>query len=549
MKSDSFQARKKHLPFMWVTIIFASGIVFNEWIQLPFAALWMVTVLTIAAWLLFINRPIFSLVLLIIAFFFLGALISQNYQTLDKNNICDAARYYYGKPVVIRGVIVSDIEEQRFGKAKKTVFKLQVKSVKADGIWVQKKGLLLVNLFRAENINYGDDVEMEGKLHRPFEFAADSDFSYRDYLKRKGIEFILSVKKQGYVNVIGKDQGNPVKSCLFKFKDRLNGILEKHFSGAELGIMQGFLLGDRFNIPKQINEIFRLSGVIHILAISGFNVGIVSGIIFLFLKMLPIGRKFQYFLTMGILILYAILTGAQPPVVRATIMAVVFMVSFIIEKEPEPLNTLSCAALIILLINPMNIFDVGFQLSFISVLSIIIFYSRFVDIFLKLSGFAPEEDDPDKRERILAFRDVLWKYIVKSSALSLAAYLGVAVLVAYYFHLVTPIVVVANLVVIPLASIIDILGIALLLAGLIVPMAAFLFTNCIKVLMAFMVWAVFLFVQIPGAHFSISSMNVWVVIGYYGIMITVVIMMNFKRSNILSGSRFGRKDCLMRFDK
>ena len=88
--------------------------------------------------------------------------------------------------------------------------------------------------------------------------------------------------------------------------------------------MEGFLLGDRYNIPRHINDLFQMAGVVHILAISGFNVGIVAYVIFLFLKMFPLGRRWHYILTILILIVYAVLTGGQPPVVRATIMAVVF---------------------------------------------------------------------------------------------------------------------------------------------------------------------------------------------------------------------------------
>ena len=137
--------------------------------------------------------------------------------------------------------------------------------------------------------------------------------------------------------------------------------------------MEGFLLGDRYNIPRHINELFQMAGVVHILAISGFNVGIVAYATFLFLKMFPLGRRWHYILTILLLIAYAVLTGGQPPVVRATIMAAVFLAGFILEREPESINTLACAALLILFVNPVNLFDVGFQLSFVSVLAIIVF--------------------------------------------------------------------------------------------------------------------------------------------------------------------------------
>ena len=153
----------------------------------------------------------------------------------------------------------------------------------------------------------------------------------------------------------------------------------------------------------------------HILAISGFNVGIVAYVIFLFLKIFPLGRRGHYILTILILIVYAVLTGGQPPVVRATIMAVVFLAGFILEREPESINTLSCAALFILLVNPVNLFDVGFQLSFVSVLAIIVFYPKCVSVFAKFG-----DKTSSKSKAVAAGMSVL-RYIGQSFVLSFCA--------------------------------------------------------------------------------------------------------------------------------
>src|SRR3989338_5893972 len=280
--------------------------------------------------------------------------------------------------------------------------------------------------------------------------------------------------------------------------------------------MEGFLLGDRYNIPRHINELFQMAGVVHILAISGFNVGIVAYVIFLFLKIFPLGRRWHYILTILILIAYAVLTGGQPPVVRATIMAVVFLAGFILEREPESVNTLACAALLILLMNPVNLFDVGFQLSFVSVLAIIVFYPKCVSLFS--SQREPNGKFHNKaaitNKSVEAGMSIL-RYIGQSFVLSFCAYGGVAVMVAYYFEFVTPVAILANLAVIPLASLIVILGIGLLLTGLALPGVTFLFADCIRVLLALMVKIVFWCVQIPGAYFRVNNFQAWVMIVYY----------------------------------
>ena len=509
MTSGISKKERTHRPLLWVTLCFGSGILLGACVPLPiFIAYGSAAVCLILSFLSFHKSRGF-LGFIFIAFVLLGLIHFRTHKILPAQHISQIAKFYYGAPVFLEGVVVSDVEQRQRGNARKTIFRLEVRRLKGTRGWQKSRGEVLVNLFRGENIFYGDYLAIEGKLHKPFNFSSDNRFSYRDYLDRKGIKYILSVKKQGRVEVLGKNRGSPIHQYVIRCKHRLSAILAAHFVGAEKGIMEGFLLGDRYNIPQHINELFQMAGVVHILAISGFNVGIVAYATFLFLKMFPLGRRGHYLLTILILIAYAVLTGAQPPVVRATIMAAVFLAGFILEREPESVNTLACAALLILFLNPVNLFDVGFQLSFVSVLAIIVFYPKCVSVFSKL-----DDKSAERGKTIGAVMSVL-KYIGQSFILSFCAYGGVAVMVAYYFELVTPVAILANLVVIPLSSLIVVLGLGVLLTGLVLPTATFLFADCIRVLLALMVKTVFWCVQIPGAYFRVASFPAWVMIVYY----------------------------------
>ena len=516
-------AHKTHRPLLWVTICFGGGIVLGACVPVPVSALYGSAAVCLILSVLSFHKPRGFFIFIFIAFVFLGAVHLRTHEILPARHISRIAKFYYGAPVLLEGVVASDVELRQRGNAsqreptgRKTTFRLEVKRLKGKRGWQKSQGEVLVDLFRAQDIHYGDYLAIEGKLHRPFNFSTDRKFSYRDYLERKGIRFILSVKKEGRLEVLAKNRGNLFHHYVIRFKNRLSAILAAHFIGAERGIMEGFLLGDRYNIPQHINELFQMAGVVHILAISGFNVGIVAYATFLFLKMFPLGRRGHYILTIMLLAAYAILTGAQPPVVRATIMATVFLAGFILEREPESVNTLSCAALFILFVNPVNLFDVGFQLSFVSVLAIIVFYPKCASAFLRFTG---KNSDGNKTAGAAMF---LLKYIGQSFVLSFCAYLGVAVLVAYYFEFVTPVAILANLAVIPLASLIVILGIGLLWTGLALPGAAFLFADCIRVLLALMVKTVFWCVQIPGAYFRVPQVPVFVVILYYLVLCAIL---------------------------
>ena len=508
-------------PLGWVCVCFSLGIVVNEYLKISFAIFSFLTALGMLLSLLTQRRRISTLFLLL-AFVFLGLVYAKNYQIFSSDHVCHISYGYRQEPLLVEGVVVSDVEKRAFFKGKKTVFTLEVRRIRSPWGWKEKKGAILVNLFREEDVRYGDYLILEGKLHRPFNFSQDSSVSYRDYLYRKGITFILSVKKTGRLEVLKREQGYFIKDLSFRLKHKLRDVLKRSLPRAEAGLMQAFLLGDRYDIPPHVYELFKISGVAHIIAISGFNIGIVAYVIFIILKMFPLPRTAQYILTIVLLVLYAFLTGGQPPVVRATIMTVVFLASFILERESEPINTLSAAALILLIMNPLNLFDVGFQLSFISVLSIILFYAGFMGLFYKwLPGFKEEleeEHKPQRKDSLSRIKLNVIKFFLQSTAVSLAAYLGVVALVAYYFRLITPVVIVANLAVVPLASLIIFLGMGLLAAGLLFPSAAFAFANCIVALLNLMVAGVFFFAQIPCAYFYVQGITLWHIIGYYAVL-------------------------------
>jgi competence protein ComEC len=509
---------RTHRPFVWVCVSFILGIMISEFLRIPFPVITGMAALFLLL-SLWPRLSRISTLFLLPAVVCLGITHAQDDKTLAPDHISRIPYYFYKDPVLIEGVVVSDVEPRSFFKGKKTVFSLEIARIKTKWGWKTKTGMILVNLFRGEDIKYGDYLRLEGKLSRPFNFSNESNFSYRDYLYRKGIMFILSVKKQGSVEVLKQGQGRFIVDLSFRLKRRLRGILEKYLPKGEAGIMQAFLLGDRYDIPKNIYDFFKLSGAAHIIAISGFNIGIVAYLIFLLLKMFPLPRQAQYVLAMVLLIFYAFLTGGQPPVVRATIMAVVFLASFLLEREQESVNTLSIAASILLWMNPLNLFDVGFQLSFISVLFIILFYPKLMDVFYKsLPGVQEktvEGNGPCGESETSGIKLKAVRYLLQSTAISLSAYLGVAALVIYYFQLITPVVIVANLVIVPLASLIIFLGMGLLMTGMLFPFMAFTFAGCISLLMNFMVITVAFFVRMPFAYFHIKNITVWHVISYY----------------------------------
>jgi competence protein ComEC len=226
--------------------------------------------------------------------------------------------------------------------------------------------------------------------------------------------------------------------------------------------------------------------------------------VFLFLNLFPIGRRWQMSLTIMIIAFYSFMAGGNSPVVRAAVTGTVFLLGYLFEREQDMLNSLAFAALCILLFLPNQIFDVGFQLSFGSVLAIIL--------------LTPLIMRPMDRVRVISENRLL-RAIMESLAVSLAAMIGVSGMIAYYFQIVTPVAIIANLPVIPLVGLVTAIGGGLLVFGLLAPPLAPLFAVCAKVTLNLMVLILYVFGLIPGGNFYVPMISLSQVMVYYVVVL------------------------------
>jgi competence protein ComEC len=218
--------------------------------------------------------------------------------------------------------------------------------------------------------------------------------------------------------------------------------------------------------------------------VSGSNVGVVGAIIILLLKIFRIPRRPRSILCVPLLLAYCFLTGASNPVVRATVMAVIFLFAYFLKRQPDIYNSCAFALMVILCINPNQLFDIGFQLSFASVLAIAFFYPR-----LKVwSG--------------LEQLKCQWlRFLAEGCLVSFSAWLGTAGLIAVYFRMVSPITVLANLLIVPLASIITLSGFSLLAAQSVSSYLALSFASVNEFLVNLLLNLNSLLLQLPHAYF------------------------------------------------
>ena len=490
-------------PLVGLCIAFCLGIITAAYIKIPFLALCVVAFLFLIFSIIFTKQNSKFTISILCVVFFLGTALLRNYQILPNCHITKLIPYK-SDSVFIIGVIDNDPIYQ----GEKVSFILKAEKVGIGDSWQKTNGKILVRVSKKDTLSYGDRLFLRGNLYRPFSFS--KGFNYRDYLKHQGIYCILSVKKDSMVKKLEKNAGNPLLSFSFRIKHRLREVIVKNLSPFSAGILNALILGDRQDLPRYLLDILMKLGTIHIIAISGFNVGIVAFIILLILKIIKIPRKFRYILTIFLLIIYCILTGANAPVVRATVMAVIFLCAYFFEREVSIYNSLSLATLIILAVNPWQIFEISFQLSFLSVVSIVWLSPKIKSLF------------PEKLDKIPWLR-----FLILTFSVSSAAWIGLLPLIAYYFRTFTSITVLANMIIVPYSAIITASGFSFALIGILIPSLTPIFaaTNELLILILFKIHS--FLVVIPGAYFKLPEISFVYVLLYYALLVSV-----FNFSNI-----------------
>ena len=222
-------------------------------------------------------------------------------------------------------------------------------------------------------VSYGDELVTEGAWSRVPAPGNPGQYDWRASLARKRIHGLLRVRPFDGLVVLRSGQGNPLLDAVFRWRRRWATLIERHFAPSHAGLLLAALLGARTEMEEDIEEAFVTTGTIHLLVISGFNVGIIALLLEWLLKLLGVPWRLR--LAGGALGVggYCLLTGLAPPVARATVMAWVVLGAFALDRVISWPNTAAAAALVILWVEPSQLFDPGFQLSFGAVLSLLAF--------------------------------------------------------------------------------------------------------------------------------------------------------------------------------
>lgn len=287
-----------------------------------------------------------------------------------------------------------------------------------------------IQVYSHQSYNYGDHLELRGRMYRPSTLKNPGGFSYRNYLYRQGIAGTFFHGDRGRIERV--ERGRRGFFYLAQLcKEWIGERLEEGFSYPYSAMLRALLLGERGLLPSEMEGLFRETGLGHLLAVSGLHVGILSLFLNRLLLFLKLKEREVALLLILFMVLYMVICGLRPSIIRAGLVVIFYSLSRILRVEIQLLDLTGLSALLLLLINPFYLFDLGFQLSYLVYLSIL----SLTPLLKPFISFLPEK-------------------IGLSLNLSLAAQLGAWPVIAYYFHQFSLWPILANLVAIPLLSLI-----------------------------------------------------------------------------------------------
>ncbi len=411
--------------------------------------------------------------------------------------------------VTITGVVSRD---PQIGDTS-TRIRLSKIEIMTENSRVDVAGDVLLFVPRYPTYAYGDALRVTGELETPPVFYDDTgeiDFDYRAYLAHQGI---YSTMIYPDIEVLATGQGFPPMEWIYSLRHRLADVLASVLPEPQASLAQGIILGLRNDIPEDLNRRFSETGTTHILAISGLNIAIVAGLA-LATGNLLFGRRWYLYvwLALAAVWLYAIISGAEPPVIRSAIMASVFLSAELLGRQRNAVTALIFAAALMTGLDPQLIFSASFQMSFLAVLGLTF-------IFPLLSGWGRKIIESRLQGHRLPARAAI--FASDSIAATLAAILAVWPVVAYYFGIFSLVGPLATLIALPalpgiisLGSLAAAIGLVWLPAAGVIGWFAWLF-------LSYLLAVVNGFGSLPASHIEIGPSVVLMCI-YYPLLVAAV---------------------------
>lgn len=349
------------MALIYLCLAWLAGIIAGMVVDLPAWTLALSLPLFIAAVILRNHRKTLIVAGLCLLALAGGALrYRSTIEPIDSTQL----QFYNGtNTAVVEGMVDSPPEI----RGQSLSFRLSVHHITVDGISSGIKGNALVRLPFYKELHYGDVLQLSGRLETPQQF---DDFDYREYLANQHIYTLINYPGE---RLLQTGAGFPPLAWIYAARDRLANSLSSCLPEPHGSLAQAILLGLRGSLPDPLVQSFYLTGTTHLIAISGLNLTIVLGIV-LTLSIWLLGRRNRLYIwiSLSFIWLYALLTGLPATMVRAAFMGSAFLLAELLGRQRNGITALSLAAMLMLATDPLVLRDISFQLSFLSMLGLVL---------------------------------------------------------------------------------------------------------------------------------------------------------------------------------
>jgi len=328
---------------------------------------------------------------------------------------------------------------------------ISVDSVACEGICRRSLGRILLRInTETTAVSYGDRIYFDARLYLIRGGKNPAGLDYKRYLNLKSVFGVCYLPNQFTLQIDTPGSGH-FYSVINRIRGAVIDVFNQSLSEDASSMAAGFLIGYTRDISPDIYSLFRDSGTLHLLAVSGSNVGLVVVLFVFLLRASPIKPGGRTVLLLMIIIVFSFLAYNQPSVVRASVMASLVLIGRFLQRKVELNNIIAATALIILLFRPADLFDIGFQLSFITAWGLIFFIPRVIKPLKPIQG------------------SWYYKYLIFPFLICFVAQVVSMPLSIYYFQRLPLVSFVSNLIIVPLVSVVVIGELILLIAYLILP--------------------------------------------------------------------------------
>ncbi len=432
----------KTAPFIRLLLPFAAGIIFQWYLQFPLIVIVIAAVGFGMANGLYYLLPLAvrfklqplqgALINLLLLTF--GVLVTWQKDVRHTNN-------WYGNYYKDSSYIVATIEEPLVEKTKSYKAEAVVQIILNAGTAINCNGKLLLYFAKdsaTQQLHYGDRILINKNLQAIKNSGNPGAFNYERYAAFQQTFHNVFLKDKDWVLLPTKNV-NSFKQFIFSARENVLASLQKNISSGkdELGIAEALLIGYTNDLDKDLVQAYSNTGVVHIIAISGMHLGLIYVMLVWLFARVPLVNKsklLQVILILGCLWLFSLLTGASASVLRSAVMFTFITIGNNLSKKSSIYNSLAASAFVMLCYNPYFLWDVGFQLSYLAVVGIIVFQKPIYNLFYIKNKWA----------------DNVWKLM----AISLAAQILTFPICIYYFHQFPNLFLITNIIAVPLSSII-----------------------------------------------------------------------------------------------